>query len=592
MTESVLLLDLGLMVAGAALLSALTRRIGVPGVVAYMVAGLVLGPVTGLVEVTEAVGILSELGVAFLLFLVGLELSVDRAREVGTVALVAGTLQVVFTFGGGLALALLLGFSLEASLVVGLAVTFSSTAVVVKLLAERRELTTRSGRITIGILLVQDIVVVISLTLLGALGGEGAGAPVEGGGLALPFLALAGLGVVAWAAARSVLPNLFRWIRTTPDALFVWSITWCMLFVVGSEIVHLPLEIGAFIAGVALAQLPEAHALGRRLGPLTNFFLAVFFVALGIQMDPAAAGARPGAIVTLVAFVLLGKSLLLLGILGRSGEDTGTSFRTAVSLAQVSEFSFVLAALAAEAGYLDDTGLSVIGVVGLVTIAGSSLLLVQRDALYRRFLGSPLTHIVGRGPISGPGGAVGDRDGRQPTAEPTEQSHREGEDGHVIVVGMNTLGRALVKRLAREGHPVVAVDRDSEKLAGLPARTVIGDVERLDVLQDADMAGARLLVSALRIEDTNKLLAHQATEAGVPSSIHAFNPSVEEELTAAGASHLMDSRHEGARSFACHLRKLEVLGGSPNPQARSGQSGGNDVGGSEMGRDDGGEART
>ncbi len=232
MIESVLLRDLGLMVAGAAVLSALTRRIGVPGVVAYMVAGLILGPMTGLVEVSEAVAVLSELGVAFLLFLVGLELSVDRVREVGKVALVAGTLQVLLTFGGGLGIALLLGFSLPASLVIGLAVTFSSTAVVVKLLAERRELATRSGRITIGILLVQDIVVVISLTLMGALGGEEAAS--GGGGLVLPFLALAGLGLVAWAAAGTVTPRLFRWISATGDALFVWSITWCMLFVVAS----------------------------------------------------------------------------------------------------------------------------------------------------------------------------------------------------------------------------------------------------------------------------------------------------------------------------------------------------------------------
>ncbi|MFW5904908.1 MAG: cation:proton antiporter, partial [bacterium] len=145
MIESPLLQDLGVMVAGAAVLSALTRRIGVPGVVAYMVAGLVLGPMTGLVQVSAEVAMLAELGVAFLLFLVGLELSVDRVREVGGVALAAGTLQVLLTFSGGFGLALLLGFSLVASVVIGLAVTFSSTAVVVKLLAERRELATRSG---------------------------------------------------------------------------------------------------------------------------------------------------------------------------------------------------------------------------------------------------------------------------------------------------------------------------------------------------------------------------------------------------------------------------------------------------------------
>ncbi|MFW5904974.1 MAG: cation:proton antiporter, partial [bacterium] len=454
---------------------------------------------------------------------------------------------------------------------------------------------------------VQDIVVVVSLTLVGALGGDaavesagvaahaaegGGGAGGEAGGLLLPFLALAGLCLVAWAAAQTVLPRLFRWISRTADALFVWSITWCMLFVVASELVHLPLEIGAFLAGVALAQLPEAHPLARRLGPLTNFFLAIFFVALGIQMDPAAAGSQIGVVATLVVFVLAGKSVLLLWILGRTGEDAETAFRTGLAMAQVSEFSFVLAALAAQAGYLDEVALSVIGVVGLVTIAGSSLLLVRRDELYVRFRQSPFLRIVGsRGDEPpGPGRRVRDGAGAaEPGAPHTGSAHAaeagtaeaairdfaEAEsqgrevslDSHVIVVGMNTLGRALVERLTREGHEVLAVDRDPEKLAGLPTLTLAGDVERLDVLEEANLAGARLLVSALQIEDTNKLLAHQAQKAGVPSSIHAFNPSVEEELAAAGASHLMDPKHEGARRFASHLRELGVLGVAPEDEA-------------------------
>lgn len=549
--NSVLFLDLGLMVAGAAVLSALTRRLGVPGVVAYMVAGLALGPLTGLVEVTPAVATLSELGVVFLLFLVGLELSVDRVREVGVVALVAGTLQVLLTFGGGAGLGLLVGLSLPASVVVGLAMTFSSTAVVVKLLQESRELGTRSGRITIGILLMQDVVVVVALTLLGALGG---GEEVSrGGGLVLPFGALGAMALVTAAASRSTLPRIFDWIGAAPDSVFVFSVTWCMLFVVASELVHLPLEIGAFLAGVGLAQLPEAHPLGRRLGPLTNFFLAVFFVALGIQMDPAAAGSRIWVVVTLVVFVLLGKGLLLTWILARSGETSETAFRTGLSMAQVSEFSFILAALAAEAGLLDPVTLSVIGVVGLVTIAVSSLLLVRRDALYRLFIRSPLSRLVRRETSAE----------AAPREEGSPPPHTVALDSHVIVVGMNTLGRGLADRLSREGYPVLAVDRDPEKLAGLEVPILVGDVERLDVLDEANLRGARLLVSALRIEDTNKLLAHQARRARVPSSIHAFNPSVEEELSAAGASHLMDPKLEGARRFASHLRRLGVLASPP-----------------------------
>ena len=545
MTESLLLRDLGWILAGAALLALVARPLRVPGVVAYIAAGILLGPLTGLVEVTGELELLSELGVALLLFLVGLEMSVERVREVGGVAAVVGGVQLAVTFAAGTGLALLLGFPPAAATVTGLVVTFSSTAVAVKLLDQQGELSERHGRIALGILLVQDVAVVLALTVVGSLAGSGSG----GGGSAVagllpPFLVLGGLGVATMAAARWLLPPLFGWVRSARETLMVWSLSWCMLFVLVSELVHLPLEIGAFLAGIGLAQLPEAHDLGRRVAPLTNFFLAVFFVALGIQIDPGAAISRPGQVVTLVLFVLLGKAVLFFWLLARRGEDERTAFRTAVALCQVSEFSFVLAALAAAAGFLGATSLSVLGAVGLITIAVSSVLLIQSESLHARARQRGLLRVF-----------------RAPAPMPGVQAETRLE-GHVVVVGMNALGRKLVTRLAGQGRKVVAVDRDPEKLAGLPCPIVIGDVEQPEVLAEAALARAGLLVSALQIEEANKLLAHRSRRAGVPSAIHAFNPIVEEELEALGVDHLMDSKDEGARRIGAELRALGVLGGA------------------------------
>lgn len=548
MTESLLLRDLGWILVAAAVLALLTRPLRVPGVVAYILAGVVLGPVTGLIEVTAELEVLAELGVALLLFLVGLDLRVERIREVGGVAVAAGAAQVVVTFGAGLGLALALGFELPASLVVALAVTFSSTAVVVKLLGQKRELGARHGQIAVGILLVQDVAVVLALTLVGGLAPTEGGAAGAGilGQLLPPLAALAALSVAALLAARWVLPPLFRAVSRVPEIVLVWSLAWLTLFILVAELTHLPLEIGAFLAGIALAQLPEAEELGRRVGPLTNFFLAVFFVALGIQIEPAAAASRPGAVAALVVFVLAGKTTILFWILARRGEDEPTGFRAALSLAQISEFSFVLAALATGAGLLDPATLSVIGAAGLVTIAVSSYLILEDESLYRAARNRGLLR---------PFRASAPEPGPTPVTElPAE--------GHVIVVGMNALGRILVRRIAGLGRDVVAVDRDPGKLAGLPARTVHGDVEHPDVLEDANLTGAALLISALQIEDANKLLAYRSRRAGVPASIHVFNPSVAGELYEMGVEHLMAPKDEGARRIGERLRSLGVLGTS------------------------------
>lgn len=546
MTGTLLLQDLGVILIAAAVLSLLTRPLQVPGVVAYMLAGILLGPVTGLVEVTDQLDLLAELGVALLLFLVGLELSVERVKEVGGVALAAGGIQVVVTFAAGLALALGLGFSLAAAVVTALALTFSSTAVVVKLLGQKRELVERHGRIALGILLVQDVAVVLALTLVGSLGGDAAASGAEA--VVMPLLVLAGMSAATVVAARHILPPLFRSVGGARETVFVWSLSWCLLFVLISEHFHLPVEVGGFLAGVALAQLHEAHDLSRRVAPLTNFFLAVFFVALGIRMDPAAAAGQPGVLAVLVLFAMPGKAALFLWILARRGEDERVAFRTAVSMAQMSEFSFVLAGLAAGAGLLSTDGLSLLSAAGLLTIAASSFVIVRSDALYQRVRENPLLRLFGARPA--------------PEPEQGSATAPGSERGHVIVVGMNALGRRLVRELADLGETVVAVDRDREKLEGLPVRTILGDVEQPDLLTDARAEDARLLVSALQIEETNKLLAHRCRRMGVPVAIHAFNPSVEADLQTLDVNHLMTSRYHGAQRFVERLRELGTLHGS------------------------------
>ncbi len=541
MLEFPILRDLGYILIVAAAVTLVARRLGVPAIIAYMAAGLLLGPATHLLHPDADLELISKIGIALLLFLVGLELSLDKIRVVGRVAVVAGLAQMGGTAALGFGAAVVLGFETTPALLLGVALTFSSTVVVVKLLEQRNHLDALHGRIAVGILLVQDVAVVVALTLLTGLEDPTALRLGQvGRGLVDASLGMAALLVLAFAGARWFLPPLFRWLGGTLEALFIWSLAWCFAFLVMAAALDLSVEIGAFVAGVALAQLPYHQELTRRVHPLVNFFLAVFFVTLGAHMELRHALAAWPAVVGLSVTVLIGKPALLMALIPRFGYGERTSFLGALTLGQISEFSFILAAYALGTGLVDESFVSLVSAVGLVTIAASTALVQAGDRLYdgARRLG-----------LLRPFRATAD------DAEAPSHGLRD----HVVVVGMNTLGRRIVAELSRRGDRVLAVDVDAAKLEGLTVETLQGSTDHPEVLERANLPAARLLVSALQIEDANALLAYRAQEAGVLSSIHAFDSSLVPELTAQGATHLMISKHDGIRQMAEALRRAGVI---------------------------------
>ena len=533
--DLVLLDSLGLIVITAALFALLGRLVRLPSIIVYIVAGLCLGPLTGLLEVDKSLNLIAHVGIALLLFLVGLELSLDKIRDVGRVAVVAGIGQVVFTACGGFGLCLLLGFTALEALFLSVALTFSSTVVVVKLLDQMGDLDALYGRIAVGIFLVQDLVVIVALTFLAGLGeGEAFTFAGVGLGLAKAFGGMVVLLVVVLVAAKFLLPRPFAWAARSPDTLFIWALFWCFLLVALADQFGLSLEIGAFLAGIALAQLPYNEDLSLRLKPLMNFFVAVFFVTLGAGMDLGAAVGMGWSAAILSLFVVIGNPFIFFLIISRMGYAERTSFRTSVTVAQISEFSFTFAAVGVTSGLIGDGILSLVAIVGIVTIAASAYMILYSEPLYR---------FVRKTGLLKPFRARQEDDGDE----------RAGFAGHIIVVGMNPLGRSIVTRLHERGETVVAVDTDARKLAGLPGHTVIGNVEYEAVLLEIGLARTRLVVSALQIEDANLLLLHRCKEAGIRCAVHGFENSVVQELVDLGVDYLMTPRIEGA------LRQREIL---------------------------------
>jgi Kef-type K+ transport system membrane component KefB len=522
-----ILVDLGLVVMAAAAFLLIGRVLRIPPILSYLLAGLLLGPGTGLLGGGDSVVLFSELGVALLLFIVGLEMQLARVRDLGTTALVVGLAQVGITAAAGAGLGGLLGFGRGEAVLLGLGLTFSSTVVVVKLLDRTGGVTAVWGRAAIGVLLVQDVVVAIVLTVLRGSGGAGVGGALALG-MGRAALGMVALAAAAWIGGRWILSDLLGRVAASAEALLVVSLTWAFALILAAEQLGVSIELGAFLAGVAVAQLPYADELARRVHPLADLFLAVFFVSLaaGLELD-AAQAVWPEAL-ALSAFVLVFKPAVVTLLLVARGQPPRTALLSAITLGQVSEFGFVLMATAAAAGLLTGPELpALMTVVGLITIGASSALLPM------------LSRTLSDG-----------------TAEPGAAEL----SGHIVVVGMNTLGRMVVERFAARGERVVAVDANPDQLLGLPAETVFGSADHPAVLRHAGVARAKLVVVATRLEDTNALLAYRCNRMGVPVSVHAFDPALEEELLDIGADHVMISKLDGTRLVDRELRRLGVIG--------------------------------
>jgi len=533
--------SLGLIVVFGTTGALLVRLIKLPMLVGFLLAGLFLGPISGLVEVSESLHLITEAGIILLLFLVGLELHIDKIKTVGIRALFVGLGQVLLTVIATFALCGLLGIQGKEALFLAIAITLSSTVVVVKMLADSGETQTTFGKTALAVLLIQDLVVVILLTLLSAFS--------EGGELTASAIAMktgkafASIGIVfvmVVACSRWVLPKAMGWASRSPNTLFIWSLCWCFIVVLVSHFFHLSHEIGAFLAGVSLAQLPVSHDLHRRVNPLMNLFLAVFFVTLGIDMNLADVGKIWGPALVLSLFVLLAKPLIVALLMGRLKFPQRTSFLTGVTLGQISEFSFILMALAVAGGFVTPETKGLTTFVGLITLSTSSCLITFKKPLLEAFSSKGILGWFG------------------PDTKDAADQESEGLSGHIIIVGMNTLGHLIVHRLHEKKLKLLAVDTDPNKLKGLPPCSIFhGDISSSAAMEETCFSKASLVISTLHIEDTNALLAYYCRCHEIPCSIHAIDLSMVDDLLEMDPTYLMLPKVDGIK---LQTRKLQEMG--------------------------------
>ncbi len=411
-----------------------------PLIVAFIAVGLLVGPdVLDLIRSKEEIELLSELGIAVLLFLVGIKLDVKLIRSLGTVSLFTGLGQVLFTSVFGFLIGLGLGFSAIESVYIAVALTFSSTIIIVKLLSDKREIDALHGQVALGFLIVQDLVVVFAMVVLSAIGiGAGGDEAPAGEIFRLLIYSVLLLAAVAIFVRYIAVPLTDRLARS-PELLITFAIALAALLAALGDMVGLGKEIGGLLAGVALASTRYREAIAARLAPLRDFLLLFFFISLGLSLDLGNLGAQFGGAMVFSLFVLVGNPLIVMVIMGVMGFRKRTGFLAGLTVAQISEFSLIFIAMGVTLGHVGNDVLSLVTLVGLVTIAASTYMITwshELFAFFERWLG-----VFER------------RETKREQSGPAPK-----EDIDVLVFGAGRFGSAIGMRLKRSGLRVLGVD--------------------------------------------------------------------------------------------------------------------------------------
>ena len=463
--------------AGVGVLGAALRQ---PLIVSFIIVGILVGaffpssPQTG-----EQIAFLAELGIALLLFLVGLKLDWRVIRELGTVSIATGLGQVGFTAAIGFLIGIALGIDMLTSLYVAVALTFSSTIIIVKLLTDKRELDTLHGRIAVGFLIVQDIVVVIAMVVLSAIGigtAEGSAGLSE---LWRIFGTLVVAGVLLVLFVRYVADPLTSRLARIPELLLVFAIGWAAATAAVAEGAGLGKEIGGLAAGVSLGSTAFRDMISARLAGLRDFLLLFFFLSLGVSLEFAALGENLGSALVFAAFVLLGNPLIVLLIMVWMGYRARTGFLAGLTVAQISEFSLIFMAMGVSLGHVNQAAVGLVTLVGLVTIATSVYMITYSHQLHERV--APLLKWVD---------VRGWREAGLGSGNPERPVD-------VILFGLGRFGGQLLTRLNAAGLSVLGIDLDPRVVRRWNAagyRACYGDVTEQEFWSELPLTQARWLI--------------------------------------------------------------------------------------------------
>ncbi len=528
--------EFAIIIALAGILGVAGQLLRQPLIVMFIALGIIVGPsVLNIARSTGNIHLLAEIGIAVLLFIVGLKLDLRIIRSVGKIALLTGLGQVLFTSIFGYLIGIVLGYSPLNSFYIAVALTFSSTIIIVKLLSDKKEIDSLHGQIAIGFLIVQDIVVILVMIVLSAMGREQE-VPVFTRVIST-LVSGAGLLLFTIIAMKWIIPWLSAYLGKSQEMLSLFAIAWAVILSTAGDLMGFSGEVGAFLAGVSLASSDFKEVISSRLISLRDFLLLFFFVNLGINLDIASIGNQAPTAFVFSIFVLIGNPLIVLIIMGLMGYRKRTSFLAGLTVAQISEFSLIFAGLGFTVGHISKDIVGLITLVGLITIGLSTYLILYSQNIYN-FL-SPALKIFER-----------------------KSSHREldlGDESQmkfdVIIIGIGRFGNRLAEIL--DTHPEVnylGVDFDPDqvrewKKAG--RHILYGDMEDPELTEQLPVHESKVIISNVSDFNSSRQLVKELRRQGYEGKVFltAANDTDFNLLSRCGAEEVLQPQKMAAANF-------------------------------------------
>lgn len=517
------------------LVSFVMRFLAQPMIIGYILAGILVGPIFfNIMPEGELFITFSEMGIAFLLFIVGLHLSPKVIQEVGKVSLVTGVGQVVFTSAIGYVLSILLGFDSVTSIYIALGLSFSSTIIIMKLLSDKDSLEKLYGKISIGFLLVQDLIAITILLVVSSFSG--------GGTIEQMITSTVLKGVILFAVlvpiAVYVLPRFANSFSRNQEFLFVFAISWGLGLASLFKYAGFSLEVGALIAGVILSIAPYSYEISSRLRPLRDFFIIMFFILLGSQMvfNDIATLFWPALLMSL--FILIGNPLIVIFLMGRLGYSRHTGFMAGLSVAQISEFSLILISLAVKIGHIDSSITTLLTIVALVTIAGSTYMIQYSEKIF---------------PYVAPWIKVFEK-------KNMKEKKARVKKFQYFLLGENRIGFSIMKAFKKLKREYVVIDYNPDIIKRLEREgvsTMYGDVSNVDFIEDLDLKQAKLIVSTIPDADTNFMILRMVRHVNNKATVILAAKDIEDALAfyAQGADYVILSHFLGGDYTANIIEK-------------------------------------
>lgn len=490
------------------------RLLKQPMIIGYIISGIIAGPLFfNILPEGETLSTFAEIGVSFLLFIVGIHLSPKVIKDVGKISLITGIGQVLFTSIIGYFIIVALGFSKITALYMSVALSFSSTIIIMKLLSDKEALEKLYGKISIGFLLVQDIIAIAALLIVSSLS-SGNISDIIINTLLKGILTF----VVLIPIAIYILPKFTSFFARSQEFLFLFAIAWGLGLASLFRYLGFSLEVGALIAGVILSMTPYSYEISSRLRPLRDFFIISFFIVLGSQIIFTDITNMISPIIILSLFVLIGNPLIVLVLMGLFGYSRYTSFMSGLTVAQISEFSLILIALGIKLGHLSPEIISLVTVVGIITIAGSTYMIMLSDKFYPCL--SPYLKIFEKKNVI--------------------DKKIKSEEYKYFLFGENRIGYSIMKGFSKMKKDFLVVDYNPERIKKLSLEginSIYGDVSNIDFLESINFKKAKIIVSTIPDLETNLILLN---------AVKKINKSIIIITTSDEISHTKRLYNEGA----------------------------------------------